>query len=105
MTTLLSDIEKNEIEEILSDYLEEDAFCECYKVGGYSQVRTLFQLDKLIKDLQAISKDIHKKENEKQKLADEISKNLECILKKYKFKDDICELLDYVADNIKKNYY
>lgn len=105
MTILLSNIERNEIEELFSDYLEEDAFYDCYKEDGYSQIRTLFQLDAFIKELQTISKDIHKREEERQKLTTKISENLECILKKYESKGDICELLDYVADDIRKNYY
>lgn len=100
MITVLNDIERKGIEEILEEYFEEDAFYE-----GSCQIHTLSHLDSLIKDLKTISKDIHLRENEKQKLAIEISENLENILKKYEFKGDVCELLDYVADDIRKNYY
>lgn len=105
MMGLLSYNNKNEIEETIGDYLDEDAFCNCSSSGDYSLIRTLEQLDELIERLQVISKNIHEREDAKQKLVTEITDSLERILGNYEFKGDVCELLDCVADGIRKNYY
>jgi hypothetical protein len=105
MTVLLSYSDRNEIEETVRDYLDEDAFCDCSSSDNYSQIHTLEQLDELVERLQVISKNIYEKEDEKQKLVTEITDSLERILGSYEFKGDVCELLDCVADRIRKNYY
>lgn len=106
MMGLLKGSESSQIEETIGRYLDEDTFYECYKTaGGYSQIRTLEQLDELIERLQVISKSVHEREDAKQKLVTEITDSLERILGSYEFKGDVCELLDCVADGIRKNYY
>ena len=105
MTVLLSYSDRNEIEETVRDYLDEDAFCDCSSSDNYSQIRSLEQLDELIERLQIISKSVHEREDAKQKLVTEITDSLERILGSYEFKGDVCELLDCVADRIRKNYY
>ena len=105
MVGLLSYSDRNKIEETIGYYLDEDAFCDCSSSGGYSQIHTSEQLDELIERLQVISKSIHEREDAKQKLVTEITDSLERILGSHEFKGDVCELLDCVADGIRKNYY